>query len=90
MSGTRAKTLQMRKNMVCALKTQNLSLRVSALHLRTTVSTVAEERLVTLGLLDARLVVIVHAPFDDGTRIISMRKGTRNEGKIYQERFEAD
>ncbi len=46
-----------------------------------------EERLVTLGLLDGRLVVIVHAPFDDGTRIISMRKGTSNEGKVYQERL---
>ncbi len=48
-----------------------------------------EERLVTLGLLDGRLVVIVHAPFDDGTRIISMRKGTRYEGKVYQERLGA-
>jgi uncharacterized DUF497 family protein len=49
-----------------------------------------EERLITLGLLAGRLVVVVHAPFDDGTRIISMRKGTRHESKIYQERFEAD
>jgi uncharacterized protein len=49
-----------------------------------------EDRVVTLGLLEGRLVVIVHVPFDDGTRIISMRKGTRNEGKIYQERLETN
>jgi uncharacterized protein len=44
-----------------------------------------EERLITLGLLAGRLVVIAHAPRDDGTRIISMRKGNRREQKIYQE-----
>jgi uncharacterized DUF497 family protein/predicted DNA binding CopG/RHH family protein len=33
-----------------------------------------EERLITLGLLAGRLVVIAHAPRDGGTRIISMRK----------------
>jgi uncharacterized protein len=49
-----------------------------------------EERLITLGLLEGRLIVIAHAPFDDGTRIISMRKATRNEGKIYQERLDTD
>jgi uncharacterized DUF497 family protein len=31
-----------------------------------------EERLITLGLLAGRLVVIAHAPPDDGTRIISI------------------
>jgi uncharacterized DUF497 family protein len=46
-----------------------------------------EERLVTLGLLAGRLVVIAHAPRDDGTRIISMRRGNRREQKIYQERL---
>jgi uncharacterized DUF497 family protein len=49
-----------------------------------------EDRLITLGLLEGRLVVIAHAPFDEGTRIISMRKGNRREKKIYQERLEAD
>ena len=34
-----------------------------------------EERLITLGLLAGRLVVIAHAPHDDGTRIISIEKG---------------
>ncbi len=49
--------------------------------------TYGEERLITLGLLAGRLVVIAHAPRDDGTRIISMRKGNRREQKIYQERL---
>ena len=41
-----------------------------------------EERLITLGLLAGRLVVIAHAPRDDGTRIISIQKGNRREQKI--------
>jgi uncharacterized DUF497 family protein len=49
-----------------------------------------EERLVTLGLLAGRLVVITHSPRDEGTRVISMRKGNRREQKIYQERLGAD
>jgi len=49
-----------------------------------------EERFITLGLLDGRLVVITHAPRDEGTRIISMRKGNRREQKIYQKRLGAD
>lgn len=46
-----------------------------------------EMRLVTLGLLAGRLVVIAHTSRDDGTRIISMRKGNRREQRIYQERL---
>ncbi len=46
-----------------------------------------EERLITLGLLAGRLVVLAHSPRDEGTRIISMRKCTRREQKIYQERL---
>ena len=49
-----------------------------------------EERLITLGLLAGRLVVMAHAPRDEGTRIISMRKGNRREQKIYQERLGTD
>jgi len=49
-----------------------------------------EERLITLGLLAGRLVVIAHSPRDEGTRIISMRKGNRREQEIYQERLGAD
>ena len=46
-----------------------------------------EERLLTLGLLAGRLVVIAHAPRDEGTRIISMRKGNRREQEIYKKRL---
>jgi uncharacterized DUF497 family protein len=49
-----------------------------------------EERLITLGLLAGRLVVMAHSPRDEGTRIISMRKGNRREQKIYQERLGTD
>jgi uncharacterized DUF497 family protein len=37
-----------------------------------------------------RLVVIAHAPRDEGTRIISMRKGNRREQEIYQKRLAAN
>ena len=47
-----------------------------------------EERLITLGLLAGRVVIIAHVPRgDDITRIISMRKANRREQKIYQERL---
>jgi len=46
-----------------------------------------EQRFITLGLLAGRLVVIAHAPRDEGTRIISMRKGNRREQEIYQKRL---
>jgi uncharacterized protein len=46
-----------------------------------------EERLITLGLLAGRVVVIAHAPRDDDTRIISMRKANRREQKIYEKRL---
>jgi len=49
-----------------------------------------EERLITLGLLNGRLVVIAHAPREGETRIISMRKGNRREQEIYQERLGTD
>lgn len=47
-----------------------------------------EKRLISLGLLAGRLVIIAHAPRgDDITRIISMRKANRREQKIYQKRL---
>jgi uncharacterized DUF497 family protein len=46
-----------------------------------------EKRLITLGLLAGRAVVIAHAPRGDVTRIISMRKANRREQKIYKERL---
>lgn len=50
-----------------------------------------EKRLITLGLLAGRVVVIAHAPRgDDITRIISMRKANRREQKIYQKRLGED
>ena len=48
-----------------------------------------EHRLVSLGTLAERVVVIAHAPRGLETmRIISMRKANRREQKIYQERLE--
>ena len=44
-----------------------------------------EERFVTLGLLDTDVVVIVHIETKNEIRIISMRKGTTNEQKIFFE-----
>ena len=49
-----------------------------------------EERLITLGLLAGRLVVMAHSPRDEGTRIISMRKGNRREQEIHQKRLGAN
>ena len=47
-----------------------------------------EKRLVTLGLLAGRVVVIAHAPRgEEATRIISMRKANDREQKIYQKRL---
>ncbi len=45
-----------------------------------------EERLITLGLLAERVVIVAHTARADATRIISMRKANRREQKIYQER----
>lgn len=44
-----------------------------------------EERFVTIGLLDAEVVVIVHTETATELRVISMRKGTANEQKIFFE-----
>lgn len=38
-----------------------------------------EQRMLALGLLDEVVVLIVHVESDDSIRIISMRKGTKNE-----------
>lgn len=42
-----------------------------------------EERFVTIGLLDADAVVIVHTETPSEIRVISMRKGTPNEQEIF-------
>lgn len=50
-----------------------------------------EPRLITLGLLAGRLVVIAHSPRDGKTRVISiMRKGNRREQEIFQKRLGTD
>jgi len=49
-----------------------------------------EQRLVTLGVLAGRLVVIAHAPRSGGTRIISMRKGNRREQAIYKKHIDQE
>ncbi len=46
-----------------------------------------ETRLITLGILEGRVVVIGHAPRDENTRIISMRKANAREQRIYQKRL---
>ena len=42
-----------------------------------------EQRFVTIGLLNGRVVVVVHTEREDRVRIISIRKATRNEERIY-------
>jgi uncharacterized DUF497 family protein len=46
-----------------------------------------EQRFVTLGLLNGRVVVIVHTEREDVTRIISVRKATKNEERSYFEQI---
>jgi uncharacterized DUF497 family protein len=47
-----------------------------------------EIRYITLGKLKGRVVLIVHTPRSNKTRIISMRKANNREQKIYQKRLE--
>jgi uncharacterized DUF497 family protein len=42
-----------------------------------------EERLVTLGILEGRVVVVVHTENEDSIRIISIRKATKYEEREY-------
>ena len=46
-----------------------------------------EDRLITLGLLAGRVVVIAHAPRGEATRVISMRKANSREQEIYYQRL---
>ncbi|MGL5135058.1 MAG: BrnT family toxin [Planktothrix sp.] len=46
-----------------------------------------EQRFVTLGLLQRRVVVIVHTERENFTRIISARKATKYEQQIYFEQL---
>jgi len=49
-----------------------------------------EERYITLGHLEGRLVVIAHTSRGGNTRIISMRKANSRERRAYEERLEVD
>ena len=49
-----------------------------------------EERFLTFGFLEGRLVVIAHTPRDENTRIISMRKANSRERRAYEKRSQAD
>ena len=42
-----------------------------------------EDRYMTLGLLRGLVVVIAHSERDNKIRVISMRKATRNEQRLY-------
>lgn len=42
-----------------------------------------EIRFLTLGMLDGRLVAVAHTETDEVTRIISVRKASKNEEEIY-------
>jgi uncharacterized DUF497 family protein len=42
-----------------------------------------EERFITFGILDGRVVVVVHTENDDSIRIISIRRATKYEENAY-------
>jgi uncharacterized DUF497 family protein len=46
-----------------------------------------EGRIITVGLLDGRMVVIVWTPRDGGRHVISMRKANDREQARYRERL---
>lgn len=46
-----------------------------------------EQRLITFGLLQGRVIAVVHTEREDGTRILSARKATRYEQQAYFEQF---
>lgn len=46
-----------------------------------------EHRFITIGLLGSTVVVMVHTEQEDMVRIISMRKATGNEQRLYYRAF---
>ena len=46
-----------------------------------------EDRFITIGFLDGRMVVLVWTPRNDTLRIISMRKANEREQTLYASRF---
>ena len=46
-----------------------------------------EDRFITIGFLDGRMVVLVWTPRNDNPRIISMRRANEREQALYGSRF---
>ncbi|MEO1353255.1 MAG: BrnT family toxin [Cyanobacteria bacterium J06635_15] len=46
-----------------------------------------EDRFVTFGLLQGRVLAVVHTETDDVIRLISVRKATKNEQRLYFEQL---
>lgn len=46
-----------------------------------------EDRFITIGFLDERMVILVWTPRNDAYRIISMRKANEREKALYTPRF---
>lgn len=46
-----------------------------------------EKRFITIGMLYSKVVIIAHTESQDEFRIISMRKATKNEQKIFYKGF---
>ncbi len=46
-----------------------------------------EDRFITIGFLDGRMVVLVWTPRDGAYRIISMRKANEREKTLYTKKF---
>ena len=46
-----------------------------------------EDRYITIGFLDKRMVILVWAPRNGAYRIVSMRKANEREQAIYASRF---
>jgi len=44
-----------------------------------------EERIITLGLIDGRVYVVIYTPRDDRCRIISARKANARESRRYHD-----
>ena len=46
-----------------------------------------ENRFITVGFLDGRMVVLVWTPRENARRVISMRKANERERRLYTPRF---
>jgi uncharacterized DUF497 family protein len=46
-----------------------------------------EQRFITLGMLNGEVVVVVHTETENEIRVISLRKATKNEQKLYFSRL---